>query len=143
MKKIRPLLVKLTVSAALSLALFVPAARAGVYSLTGSGPTIAANSVTNFTALAPIGTFQLYPQSLYISTANAQATTNQLVHFARLTFDGTNFFTIPQNWIPNTGAPLTNALWAITNSTFTVYGQLVVSNLSATPVTNYQANLQF
>jgi len=118
--------------------------RAAVFVLAGSGPTINANSTTNFTALAPVGTFQLFPQNIYLSTGYPVTATNGLTVYGRLTFDGTNFFTIAQSYSnPVTNAALNSVLWTITNTVYQVYGTLSVSNGTPVNITNFQAQLQY
>ena len=117
-------------------------APAGIVQLTGSGPTIAANTVSNFPVWVPIGTFNLSPQYLFLSS-QYNITNGMFLAGGKLSLDQTNGFNIPSLFSVTNTAPLNNALFSVTNTTFTLYAQMWVSNGMAVPLTNLQAALQF
>ena len=90
-----------------------------------------ANSTTNLNStLVPIGTLTMNRPTLFVQTYGNN--TNTFVN-GRLTFDGTNFFTIPQTYA-SPGYP-TNQPVLLTNFTFTVYASLSISNGASTNIT--------
>ena len=135
---------KLTVLAAFAVAMAVCYKLvAGIYILVGTGVTISPNAVSNFnTPLVQVGTFTLTPQSVYL-THNGITNTNLVFITNRLTFDGTNFFVLPQVYQFGTTNPVANTLKTVTNITLPVYGALSVSNGQGQAITNFQAGLQY
>jgi hypothetical protein len=115
-------------------------ARAGVFLLAGSGVTIPPNCTTNFAQLVQVGTFTLNNQALYL-TQNGASNAGAMIANGRLTFDGTNFFVLPQFYTNRQAGPTNNELWTVTNITLPVYGALSVSN-AGTPITNFSAAIQ-
>lgn len=126
----------------LAIAAITLTVKAGVITLIGSGATINANSTSNFTALAQVGTFNMGQQNLYL-TSGSETNTALVTVFGRLTFDGTNYFTISQTFTNSTTNAYSGQLWAVTNLSLPVYGSLSVSNGNNQAVSNFQAQLQF
>lgn len=115
---------------------------AGIIVLAGSGVNINANSTSNLTMLAAVGTFTLPAQSIYLSEGGI-TNTNLCIITNRLTFDGTNFFNIPQTYMFGVATnAVSNVLWVVTNISFPVYEALSVSNGQGQVITNFAANLQ-
>ena len=133
--------------ASLCLCVSVVQSPAGIYQLVAVGPNIPANYLTNFSTLVPIGTFTLTPQNMFFGTGNS--VTNPFTAYGRLTFDGTNFFTLPQYFSSGTNAAtlgvngFTNLQWSTSNTVFTLYAALSVTNSMAYAITNFQAGLQY
>lgn len=92
---------------------------------------VSANVVTNTGALVPVGTFTFTSPGFYFQTT--AATTNNYM-LTKLTFDGTNYFILPQ--VYQTPATPTNQLTLLTNTSYTVYASLSVSNGTAGVITN-------
>ena len=114
-------------------------ATAGTTIIAGTGINIAANTTSNLAANVVVGQFVLSPQTL-TQSYNAGPTPGQITVMARLTFDGTNFYTIPTTWT-NATAGATNATWVLATTYYPVSGSLSVSNAMSQPLTNYQAIL--
>ena len=119
---------KIIIAIVLNAALLAGTARASTLWFSGIVP---ANTTTNPVALVQIGTFNFTSPGFYSQVFGTD--TNTYVR-PRLTFDGTNFYAIPQAWqAPGT---VTNQLFLLTNSSYPVYMALAISNGLASPITN-------
>ena len=110
-------------------------ARAGVFTLAGTGATVNASSSTNFTLLTQIGTFTVGQENANITQA-ACTNNNNVIYRQMLTFDGTNFFAMPQTYTNLTTNAISGVLIVVTNITFPVYAALNVSNANLSAVSN-------
>ena len=131
---------KKTIAVLLTVAAVAYYALAGIFVIGSNGSNIAANSTTNFPTLIPIGSFTLNQQNLsqyYAGCTNP----GSLIANGRLTFDGTNFFLMPQQWTNATAGASNGAVWTVATTNYTVYAQLSVSNGTSQVVSNYQAIL--
>jgi hypothetical protein len=113
---------------------------AGSFNFSG-GITINALTTSNLPALVQIGTFTLPAQSIYFTTGTI-TNTNLVFITNRLTFDGTNFFTLPQSYQFSSTGPNVSVLFPATNVSLPVYMAESVSNGQATTITNFSATLQ-
>ncbi|HYX48487.1 MAG TPA: hypothetical protein VE843_02005 [Ktedonobacteraceae bacterium] len=118
----------------------VIASNAGTTILGGTGVNINANSTSNLTAIATVGTLSLTPQTLTQSYSNS-TNAGSITVYARLTFDGTNFYTVPTYWTNSTTGGTNSAVWRMASANYTVYGSLSISNAMGQVLTNYAAVL--
>ena len=113
---------------------------AGTTIIAGTGINVAANTTSNLAVSVSLGNFVLSPQTLTQSYNNATAP-GVITVMARLTFDGTNFYTIPTVWTNTTAGSSNSAVWQLSTTYYPVSGTLSISNGMSQTLSNYQAVL--